>query len=126
MGNRRGCYELGLATLAYVLSVIVSNLLQDPSLGRGSSIAIAIALIPVVFMCLMALAVVRQLRRLDELAQRIQLEALGLAFVASALITFSYGFLETQGFPRLSMFYVWPLMGSLWALGCVLGVRRYR
>ena len=124
MGRRRGCYELGLATLAYVLSVIISSLLQGPSLGRASSIAIA--LIPVVVMCLMALAVVRQLRRLDELAQRIQLEALGLAFVASALITFSYGFLETQGFPRLSMFYVWPLMGSLWALGCVLGVRRYR
>jgi len=26
----------------------------------------------------------------------------------------------------LSMFMVWSLMGSLWAIGAVIGVRRYR
>ena len=77
-------------------------------------------------MVAMALAVVRQLRRMDELARRIQLEALGLSFVCTALITFSYGFLETAGLPRLSMFYVWPVMGLVWALATVAGVRRYR
>lgn len=124
MARYRFIYQFGLTMLAYLLSVVVSSqLLTTP---HGAFLAIAVALLPVPFLCLMATAVVRQLRRMDELGQRIQLEALGLAFVGSALITFSYGFLETAGFPRLSMFYVWPLMGSLWALGCVLGVRRYR
>jgi len=124
MARYRFIYQFGLTMLAYLLSVVVSSqLLTTP---HGAFLSIAVALLPVLFLCLMATAVVRQLRRMDELGQRIQLEALGLAFVGSALITFSYGFLETAGFPRLSMFYVWPLMGSLWALGCVLGVRRYR
>ncbi len=124
MARYRFIYQFGLSMLAYLLSVVVSSqLLTTP---HGAFLSIALALLPVPFLCLMATAVVRQLRRMDELGQRIQLEALGLAFVGSALITFSYGFLETAGFPRLSMFYVWPLMGSLWALGCVLGVRRYR
>jgi len=124
MARYRFIYQFGLTMLAYLLSVVVSSqLLTTP---HGAFLSIAVALLPVPFLCLMATAVVRQLRRMDELGQRIQLEALGLAFVGSALITFSYGFLETAGFPRLSMFYVWPLMGSLWALGCVLGVRRYR
>lgn len=124
MSKRRFLYLFGFATLAYILSVIVSSQLLAQPYGMPGSVAIA--LIPVPFLFLMAAAAVYQLRRMDELGQRIQLEALGLAFVASAVITFSYGFLETVGFPRLSMFYVWPLMGSLWALGCVLGVRRYR
>ncbi|GAA6132272.1 hypothetical protein NBRC116187_26320 [Halopseudomonas sabulinigri] len=124
MARYRFIYQFGLTMLAYLLSVVVSSqLLTTP---HGAFLSIAVALLPVPFLCLMATAVVRQLRRMDELGQRIQLEALGLAFVGSALITFSYGFLETAGFPRLSMFYVWPLMGSMWALGCVLGVRRYR
>ena len=43
----------------------------------------------------------------------------------TALLTFTYGFLETTGFPKLSMFFVWPLMGAFWVIGCVLGLRRY-
>ncbi|MEH6491882.1 hypothetical protein [Halopseudomonas sp.] len=124
MGRRRFIYEFGFTMLAYLLSVVVSSQLLTTS--QGAIASITLALLPVPFLCLMAAAVVRQLRRMDELGQRIQLEALGLAFVGSALVTFSYGFLETAGFPRLSMFYVWPLMGSLWALGCILAIRRYR
>jgi len=124
MNRRRFFYEFGLAMLAYLVSVVLSSQMLTPT--SSSAGAVACALIPVPFLFLIAAAVIRQLRRMDELGQRIQLEALGLAFVGSALITFSYGFLETAGFPRLSMFYVWPVMGSLWALGCVLGVRRYR
>ena len=59
------------------------------------------------------------------MARRIHLEALALAFVGTALLTFTYGFLETTGFPKLSMFFVWPLMGAFWVIGCVLGLRRY-
>lgn len=124
MGTK--CYfrEFGLALLAYIACVILSShWLADLNPGPGK---IALALVPVIPMVAMALAVVRQLRRMDELARRIQLEALGLSFVCTALITFSYGFLETAGLPRLSMFYVWPVMGLVWALATVAGVRRYR
>ncbi|HHH7389147.1 TPA: hypothetical protein ACP2SZ_005232, partial [Escherichia coli] len=70
--------------------------------------------------------VIRHIRHLDELARKVHLEGLAVAFVGTALITFSYGFLETAGFPRLSMFMVWSLMGPLWAVGSFFAWRRYR
>lgn len=113
-----------VSLLAYVLCVMLSSHFVA-EMADGAS-KVAMALVPVPAMLLMAWAVVAQLRQLDELARRIQLEALGMAFVATALLTFSYGFLETAGFPRLSMFMVWSLMGPLWALGTLIGARRYR
>ncbi|MEX3630073.1 MAG: hypothetical protein VB138_11965 [Burkholderia sp.] len=65
-------------------------------------------------------------RRLDELQRRIELESLLIAFGGTALLTFSYGFLENVGFPSLSLFVVWPVMGVLWVLSSVCVSRRYR
>ena len=39
-----------------------------------------------------------------------------LAFAITGAVTFSYGFLETAGFPKLSMFSVWIVMGASWSL----------
>jgi len=85
----------------------------------------AIALSPMIAAALMAWVVLRQLRRMDELQVRVQLEAFGFAFAGTALATFSYGFLEGLGWPRLSMFVVWPLMAVLWMAGQALARRRY-
>jgi len=53
-------------------------------------------------------------------------ESLMFAFGATAIITFSYGFLQrTAGAPELSYFWVWPVMGSAWLLGSVIAQRRY-
>ncbi|WP_459205474.1 hypothetical protein ACSMEV_12825 [Pseudomonas sp. MLB6B] len=124
MSFTRFAPAFALTMVLYALAVLVSShylpLLSTPLIKA------AVALAPVPALVAMAWVVIRQLRSLDELHRRIQLEALGMAFVATVLITFSYGFLETAGLPRLSMFMVWPLMGALWALGTVFGVRRYR
>ncbi|EJL06743.1 MULTISPECIES: hypothetical protein [Pseudomonas] len=124
MCGKRYLVEFTLVLLAYLVAVVLSTYLlpgMDSSAGR-----IAVSLIPVIPMIAMALVVIRQLRRLDELSQRIQLNALGIAFVCTALITFSYGFLEIAGLPRLSMFAVWPIMGSVWLVATLLGNRRYQ
>ncbi|QLL11353.1 hypothetical protein [Pseudomonas chlororaphis] len=124
MCGKRYLVELTLALLAYLVAVVLSTYLMP---GMDSSAGhIAVSLIPVIPLIAMALAVIRQLRRLDELSQRIQLNALGIAFVCTALITFSYGFLEIAGLPRLSMFAVWPIMGSVWLVATLIGNRRYR
>ncbi|CAH0306902.1 MULTISPECIES: hypothetical protein [unclassified Pseudomonas] len=116
--------QFAVAMTAYVVAVIISSVLLA-SLADGP-LRTFCALIPIVPMIVVAITVVRQVRQLDELARTIHLEGLAIAFVGTALITFSYGFLETAGFPRLSMFFVWPLLASLWALGTCIGWRRYR
>jgi hypothetical protein len=62
----------------------------------------------------------------DELQRRIQLEAIGLSFAATGILTFAYGFLEDVGFPRLSFIWILPLMVMLWGLGLGLASRRYQ
>jgi hypothetical protein len=46
------------------------------------------------------------------------LESFSNAKAITGAVTFTYGFLETAGFPRLSMFAVWPVMGISWGLVC--------
>ena len=122
--SKRFVIHFSLAITAYVIAVAVSSLTQV-MLSEGIARTLC-ALLPIAPMIVVAITVIRQIRQLDELARTIHLEALALAFVGTALITFSYGFLETAGFPRLSMFFVWPLLAALWGLGAWLGWRRYR
>jgi hypothetical protein len=60
-------------------------------------------------------AVARQLRRVDEFQRQIVLENLALAAAITAGASFTYGFLETAGYEKLSMFWVWMVLGGSWA-----------
>lgn len=55
-------------------------------------------------------AMARHLARVDEYLRRQLLENIALAAAITAGLTFTYGFLETAGFPRLSMFTVWCVL----------------
>ena len=71
-------------------------------------------------------AYVRYLRLVDELQRRIALEALAIAFGASAAITFGYGLLQLAGLPDINWSFVWAVMGGCWILGGLYADRRYR
>jgi hypothetical protein len=85
-----------------------------------------ITLLPMIPLFWLLGAITRQMARLDELERKIQFEALGFAFAGTAMLTFSYGFLQNAGLPALSWFFVWPLMAILWIIGLFLSVRKYR
>ena len=124
MAHQRFPIHFALAMGAYVVAIVISSLLLANV--HGGILRTLSALLPVLPMIAVATVVIRQVRHLDELARLIHLEGLAVAFVGTALITFSYGFLEAAGFPRLSMFLVWSLMGPLWATGSFFAWRRYR
>lgn len=117
--------ELGAAFAVYVAALIVSNSLLS-TLEPGHALEPFISLLPMVPAAALCWAVIRQVRRADEMQRIIHFEALAIAFAATALSTFSYGFLEGVGFPKLSMFAVWPLMAGFWVVGNVIAHRRYR
>ena len=69
-------------------------------------------------------AIVRQVQRVDEFMRMRLLENISLGAAITAGLTFSYGFLETAGFPKLSMFTVWcVLCGSVVVVQLVRKVR---
>ncbi len=124
MSHIRYFKEFIVVLIAYAIALTLSITLlahvESPMLRPF------LALLPIVPAFAMCWIVLRQLRRVDELQRRIQLEAMGFAFAGTALITFSYGFLEIAGYNRLSMFFIWPLMAILWIAGTIIGNRRYR
>ncbi|MFA6986722.1 MAG: hypothetical protein WC213_11005 [Arenimonas sp.] len=71
---------------------------------------------------MMIWAMLRNLRRMDEFVRKLFLENTAIAAAITVGLTFSYGFLEGAGYPRLSMFLVWMIMGS--ALGLTTTIRR--
>jgi hypothetical protein len=67
---------------------------------------------PIIGFALMLRAIVRQCGRMDEYMRMRMLENISVAAAITAGLTFTYGFLETAGFPKLSMFTVWVLLGA--------------
>jgi hypothetical protein len=125
MKSRQYTKELTGALLVYGLMLVGSiELLQHVAFARP--LRDLVALSPMIPAAGVAWIVLRELRRMDELQRRIQLEALGFSFAGTAILTFSYGFLEGLGYPRLSMFSVWPLLAVLWIVGLALARRRYQ
>jgi hypothetical protein len=62
--------------------------------------------------------IARHFGRIDEYQRVRMLENVALASAVTAGLTFTYGFLETAGYPKLSMFTVWiVLCGSVGLVG---------
>ncbi|MFW9080914.1 hypothetical protein ACOI9X_16810 [Pseudomonas sp. P2757] len=120
-------YQEMAASLALYSIVLMASLLALQHLTQASIyLRTAITLTPVIPAALMCWSIVRQMRRMDEMHLRIQFEALGFAFAASALLTFSYGFLENVGAPHIPWLWVWPVMGVMWMIGLQIARRRYQ
>lgn len=108
----------GAFVLYAVFIVAAAWFLRSSSLSQPVQVAVALAAtIPGV---LVAWVIVRQVNAMDEFQRKVHLESLAIAGAGTALATMSYGFLEAIGFPRLSMFYVWGLMGVLWSVTFVI------
>jgi hypothetical protein len=122
---RRYAVELLAGLLAYglILPLIFFALRYG---WVGEEWKVPLLLLPMVPIFMVAWVILRQIRRLDEFQRKTQLEVLAFAFAGTALLSLSYGFLEIAGLPKLSMFYVWPVMSALWVIGGFISRLHYR
>jgi hypothetical protein len=106
--------ELGVAMVVYAAVLVASIHFGRPMpAGTARTLLLLSPAIPLVFAIW---AIVRQFGRMDEFVRLRTLESFAIAGAVTAAVTFTYGFLEGMGFPKLSMFWVWPLQGSVWFL----------
>jgi hypothetical protein len=110
-------FELWTAIAVYAVLLIGSIRFGRP-LADGP-LRTAVLLLPMIGFGLMIRAIARHVARIDEYQRLRMLESVALAFSITGAVTFSYGFLETAGFPKLSMFTVWIVMGASWGLVCI-------
>jgi hypothetical protein len=120
--NRKYRIELAAAMALYAV-VLVGSIY----LGKGMEPGVLRTLIlitPAIPMFLSVWVIARHFRRLDEFIRLRSLESLAIAAAVTAGLSLTYGFLESAGFPRLSMFWVWGVMGLVWGahacLRCVI------
>jgi len=117
-GELAGALVLYVAVLAIALSF---GRQMAPGLART-----ALFVSPMIPFLLAVWAIVRQIRRSDEFVRKTTLEHVAIAAAVTAGWTFTYGFLENAGYPRLSMFTVWPVMGGVWGALAILDAWRHR
>jgi hypothetical protein len=122
---RQYAKELGGA-LAIYAALLVASIYLTRTLHPDGLAQYAIVLTPMLGIVGCVWAIIRQLRRLDEMQQRIQLEALAISFAGSAFGSLAWGFAESAGAPHLPTFLIWPIMAALWVVGGIISHRRYR
>ncbi len=116
--------ELTGALVLYAI-VLVASLTIGQRMPPGPGQA-AMYVSPMIPFLLVVWAIVRQVQRVDEFVRKTTLLHVAIAAAATAGWTFTYGFLENAGYPRLSMFTVWPVMGAVWGVLAVVDGLRHR
>ncbi|MBP8080760.1 MAG: hypothetical protein KAY12_01270 [Arenimonas sp.] len=115
---RRYLFELFGSLLVYIVILTAALHFGRPMLpGPWRTLVLTS---PMIGFGLMGWVLVRQYRRVDEFIRRLLLENTAIAAGVTACVTFTYGFLENAGYPRLSMFVVWPVLGGAWGLVAML------
>ena len=124
--SRRSCRASALLAVAVyfgALMLLRGGLLEGP-------LRIFVAMLPVPFFVFLLVAQVRYLRQLDEMQQRIQLEALAIAFPAVLLLLLTLGLLQAAGvaIPQEDWSYrhIWIFALAFYAVGVTVARRRYQ
>jgi len=110
--------EMAGALLVYAVLLMASIRFGRPM--DDGLLRILVLLSPMLGFCLALWAIARHLGRVDEYLRRFLLESFALAAGLTAGLTFSYGFLETAGYPRMSMFSVWMVLCGATMLVCLV------
>lgn len=101
------------------LGIYAVMLVLTITYGRGLPEGLVRTLVlasPMIGFFLAIWAIARHMKRIDEYLRQFTLENMAIAAAVTAGLTFTYGFMETAGYPRLSMFSVWMVMCGAWGL----------
>ncbi|HLX24291.1 MAG TPA: hypothetical protein VKR38_13165 [Usitatibacter sp.] len=119
--NSKYRVELFSAMLLYV-AVLFGSIALSKEMDAGAARTMLLVT-PMGPLMLAVWAIARHFRRMDEFVRLRTLESLAIAAGVTAALSLTYGFLETAGFPKISMFWVWMVMGGTWGLyACLLRV----
>lgn len=124
--RRSGWTRFAIGVALYAVLVVAQGFLLEPG-SFHPLLMVPLALLPMVPAVWAMSGWLEAVRRMDELQRRIHSEAGLISLGLTAILTFSYGFLEVYtGVPRLSMFVVWLVVAPAFCLGNIIVRRRYR
>ncbi len=117
--------RLIIGMVAYLAILPISLVLLNQLETVPTIIRLFIALLPVAPAIFAMWALMEYVRTLDELQQRIQLEAFAWSLGATGIVTFTLGFAGNAGLPTLDLIWVLPMIIVFWSMGQAIARRRY-
>ena len=117
----------GWASVLFVLSYFVARFILEHH-DLTDSVRVLAALLPVGPFAWMLWEIIKGIRKMDELEQRIQLEALAIAFPLSLILMMTLGLLELAlelSKDDFSYRHVWAMLPVLYFAGLTFARRRY-
>lgn len=126
--SERNTLLLGYWTAAWVLTMALANFGPRFIWQSNESITILAIVINMVIGFGMILANRRHLRGLDEMHQKIQLEAMAVSLGVALVVGLSYSNLDITNVIAFDaeISHLVILMGLTYGLGVMLGMRKYR
>lgn len=119
--------------LAFLLLLVAASGIDIGSawalnhLALTSAARTAVALAPLPGNLALIAMVLRAIRTLDEFQKRLHFEAVVVAFLATGVIVFIYGFLQKAGVVNpLNTWFIWLFMAITYAVGYGIAVRHYQ
>lgn len=117
--------RFSLALVAYIILVLICTTLVN-QMDKDNNLRyllIILPMIPVGFGFSVFMTFVRQI---DELQQNIHFQGFAFSLGVTGLITFTLGFLEIAGLPKIGMIWVFPMIIALWGIGSAIARRPYK
>lgn len=121
--HRRYLIEFVAVMAAYI--VVLMAVVPFVSGRVDSPWRLPIGLLPLIPIGLMVWVLMRHYARVDEMARGAIVQSMAFAFILSAPIVITLGFLESAGL-ELSIWWAWIAMGGAWALAALVLQLRYR
>ena len=116
---------LFIALAATAVDIGAAYVLDHIDLSEPARVAVALLPLPG---CIALLVTILQIiRRLDEFQKRVQFEAVVIAFLATGVAVFVYGYLQkAQVAGPLNMGLVWLFMVAFYGIGYFIAVSHYK
>lgn len=112
-----------IVSVVYIFLLLASR--GAMSAMENSPLRTVLGLLPILPVGLGVVALMSFVRNLDEMQQKIQLEAMAFSLGVTGLITFAFGLVEGTGVPSVSMIWVFPMIVFFWGFGLIVAKRRY-
>lgn len=110
-------------SLYVVLLIVAIAILNNLPPHPANALLMLVPVAPILFAFR---AFIENVRHMDELQQRIQMEAFAFSLGLTGILTFTYGLLERAGWPDIPMVWVFPLIIFLWGIGLGVASRRFK
>jgi O-antigen/teichoic acid export membrane protein len=107
------------AALVLYMGMLFGSLTLAKQMDAGPLRTVLVAS-PMLGFGAMIWAIARAYRRMDEFERRLMLENVAIGTLVTVGWTFTYGFLESAGYPKLSMFVIWPSIAAVWGASTCL------